>query len=169
MRDVWPEQPSSFGADALEWWRVFNGLLPGGAWSFIKCEGKRPIEPWPAPQRDVRAHVNTLRGWRGNIGYPCGPQPAGWCLVVVDVDPRAGGDESLITLRAEGLTIETVTVITGGEQQGQHLWFAHPDALIKASLPKYPGVDFIADRGMVIVPPSVTTHRYDFEYGWSLA
>jgi hypothetical protein len=170
MTDVWPAAREGFGNDAYEWWRIFNGLLPGGAWSFIRCEGKRPIESWPLAQRDVRTHVETLHGWRGNIGYPCGLQPGGWCLVVVDVDPRTpGSDESLMTLRNEGMTIDTVTVITGGEPQGQHLWFTYPEVVRKANFAQYPGVDFIADGGMVVIPPSVTTHRYDYEYGWSLA
>jgi Bifunctional DNA primase/polymerase, N-terminal len=170
MTDVWPEPREGFGNNALEWWRIFNGLMPGGAWSFIRCEGKRPIERWPEPQRDVRNHINELATWRGNVGYVCGRQPSGWWLVVADVDPRTpGAEESLIALRNEGMTLQTVTVITGGEPQGQHFWFAYDAPVRKATFPQYPGIDFIAEGGMVMVPPSFTTHRYDFEYGWSLA
>ena len=170
MHDVWPEPREGFGNDAFEWWQIFNGLLPGGAWSFIRCEGKHPIESWPAPQHDVAMHTNTLRGWRGNIGYPCGIQPGGWWLLVVDVDPRTpGADESLIVLRNLGMPIDTVTVITGGEPQGQHLWFACNERVRKSTFNEYPGIDFLGDGAMVMVPPSVTTHRYDFEFGWSLA
>lgn len=169
MSDRWPNAHEGFGNDAFEWWRIFNGLMPGGAWSFIRCDGKRPIESWPEQQREPRMHVNTLRGWRGNIGYPCGLQPSGLWLVVVDVDPRTeGATESLNALRERGMTINTVTTLTGGEPQGQHLWFMCDVPVRKATFPQYPGIDFIAEGGMVIVPPSFTVHRYEHEYGWSL-
>jgi len=166
----WPEPRAGFGADALDYWTVFNGLLPGGAWRFIRCDGKRAIETWPEYQRtNVRERTRELRGYRGNIGYPCGRQPGGWWLVVIDVDPRVpGAAESLVTLRERGMTLETVTVITGGEVQGAHYWFASDVPVRKASLPEFPGVDFLAEGALVIVPPSITVHRYEFEHAWAI-
>lgn len=166
----WPEPREGFGADAFEWWRLFNGMMPGGAWVFIKCEGKRPVESWPDTQRDnPNVRANTLRGWRGNLGYPCGLQPGGWWLVLVDHDPRTDTNgDSLALLRSRGMTIETVTTLTGGEPQGSHFWFRAEVEVRKASLPEYPGVDFLGEGALAIVPPSTTVRQYEFEHRFTL-
>ena len=68
-------------------------------------------------------------------------------LVVVDIDPRNGGqpDHNLMT--------PTATVTTGGG--GWHLYYRHPGHRLRPELPSHPGVDVKADGGYVVAPPSV--------------
>jgi hypothetical protein len=59
-----------------------------------------------------------------------GSGPVQFGLVVVDVDPRAGGTRELFALEQQyGKLPETVEVLTGGG--GRHLYFLHPGGTIK--------------------------------------
>lgn len=84
--------------------------------------------------------------------------------VVVDVDPRNGGTESLDRIFAEhGGMPDTVEVLTGGG--GQHFYLRAPHPVTKGKLPSYPGIDIQASGSYVIAPPSVhkSGRRYEFE------
>ena len=98
---------------------------------------------WP------EANVGVVTGWVS-------------ALVVVDVDPRNGGDATLAALEAEeGALPATVTSLTGGG--GRHLYFAHPTHLVP-SRPLGGGVDLKADGGVIVVPPSL--HASGPQYRW---
>jgi hypothetical protein len=74
-------------------------------------------------------------------------------LVVVDIDPRSGGDESLGGLVRSGLLPPTARVVTGAN--GQHLYYRHPGQHIPSRpLPGWRGVDIKGDGGYVVAPPS---------------
>jgi hypothetical protein len=84
--------------------------------------------------------------------------------LVLDVDPRHGGDASLVELeRQYGPLPETPRVLTGGS--GAHLYFAvdHPIGN-RAGLA--PGIDLRGDGGFVVAPPSV--HASGRRYMWEL-
>lgn len=84
-------------------------------------------------------------------------------LVVVDVDPRHGGDASLRALeRAHGALPVTVEAITGGG--GRHLYFAHPGRTVRNQVAVAPGIDLRGDGGYVVAPPSV--HPSGQRYAW---
>jgi hypothetical protein len=94
-------------------------------------------------------------------------------LVVVDVDPRHGGDESFDALtREHGEMPPTWRVLTGGG--GEHILFACPDGVeIKSvvaenedSPPLGPGIDIRARGGYIVTPPS--RHISGREYAWSV-
>ncbi|GAA1562561.1 hypothetical protein GCM10009789_14670 [Kribbella sancticallisti] len=86
-------------------------------------------------------------------------------LLVVDVDPAHGGDESLSGLVAAGLVPRTLRVITGSG--GQHLYYRHPgQAVPSRPMPGRPGIDIKADGGYVVLPPSVH-HRTGCRYRWA--
>lgn len=121
----------------------------------VRCAspGKHPRirwEPWmlraatPAEldawwERWPDANVGVVTGWVSAV-------------VVLDVDPRHGGEASLDELQAtHGPLPDTVTSLTGGG--GRHLWFAHPEHLVP-SRPLAPGIDLKAEGGLVVVPPS---------------
>src|SRR5262249_25320402 len=77
---------------------------------------------------DATMNVDTVRAWwefdfpRSNVGIRTGQESR---LVVLDVDPRHGGDESLRQLEEQyGPLPETPTVLSGGG--GRHLYFRHP-------------------------------------------
>jgi Bifunctional DNA primase/polymerase, N-terminal/Primase C terminal 1 (PriCT-1) len=77
-------------------------------------------------------------------------------LVVLDTDPRHGGDDSLYELeRQHGVLPPTRTVVTPGG--GQHYYFRWPGFWIKniaPIVPELPGLDMRGDGGYVVVPPS---------------
>jgi putative DNA primase/helicase len=94
-----------------------------------------------------------------NVGIVTGTQSG---LVVVDIDPRNGGDESLAELeRTHGSLPKTIESLTGGG--GQHFFFQHPGGSIK-SKPLAEGIDIKADGGYVVAPPS--SHRSGELYRW---
>ena len=91
-------------------------------------------------------------------------------LVVIDVDPRHGGEHSLADLQERGVNLpDTLTVRTGGG--GRHLFFRHRGPALPnsagrlAGLGEPPGVDLRGDGGYVVAPPSphVSEQRYQWD------
>jgi len=84
-------------------------------------------------------------------------------LVVLDVDARHGGEESLAALvRAHGVLPRTIEAETGGG--GRHLYFAHPGGVVPNRAGLAPGLDLRGDGGMVVAPPSL--HASGRRYRW---
>lgn len=120
--------------------------------------------------KDATIDPATIDGWGAkcpdaNVGLATGQ---GSRLVVLDVDPGHGGDESLRDLVARiGTLPDTVEVKTGGG--GRHLYFAHPCNGLKirtiVELAGLPGLDIRGDGGYVVAPPSqhVSGSRYEWE------
>ena len=121
--------------------------------SFVKLLGKTP-------------------GATGFLMLMGGQVRPGEFLMVLDVDPRNGGLESLFLLnRGLGLDRlpETATVQTGGHEQGRHFYFTTPFAVRSGCLgAEFPGIDIIGDGKYVIKPGSIhpeTNRRYQtFRY-----
>jgi hypothetical protein len=84
-------------------------------------------------------------------------------IVVLDVDPKHGGEESLtrFALRNAGLP-ETVESLTGGG--GRHVYFKHPGFEVRNRAGLAPGLDLRGDGGVIIVPPS--SHPSGKPYRW---
>lgn len=94
-----------------------------------------------------------------NVGIVTGAKSG---LVVVDIDPRHGGDDSFSDLeRTYGSLPKTIQSLTGGG--GQHYFFQHPGGSIK-SRPMAEGIDIKADGGYVVAPPS--GHLSGRTYAW---
>jgi hypothetical protein len=93
-------------------------------------------------------------------------------LVVIDVDPRHGGDESFRTLERDHEIPPTWRALSGGG--GEHIIFASPDGIdisnVVAELmdnpPLGPGVDIRARGGYIVAPPS--RHISGRLYSWSV-
>ena len=84
-------------------------------------------------------------------------------LVVVDVDPSHGGDDSLAALeQAHGPLPDTIKAATGGG--GVHVYFAHPGGLVHNKVGLVAGIDLRGDGGFVVAPPSV--HPSGRPYAW---
>ena len=85
-------------------------------------------------------------------------------MVALDVDPRHGGDASLVALEAEhGSLPPTIETITGGG--GRHLLFLHPGVRVKNSQQELaPGLDIRSDGGLIVAAPSV--HANGKRYAW---
>jgi hypothetical protein len=101
-----------------------------------------------------------LRYPEHNIGVRCGVESG---ILVLDVDDRHGGNESLaeLELANEKLPL-TLSVKTPGG--GQHFYFAHPGGDIRNTT-GYPatGLDIRGDGGYVLAPPSVSEEGRRYE------
>lgn len=119
-----------------------------------KRAGKHPVAQCaPRGFHDATADHTILEQWwtqvpTANIGIATGNG-----LVVVDIDPRKGGDSSLSQLQAElGGELDTpLRVLTGGG--GKHLYF-RADGVVRNDVDLLPGIDLRGDGGYVIAPPS---------------
>jgi len=140
-------------------------LLARG-WSVIPVEarGKRPIVPWLeyqsrlATEKEVEAWFDGRRTL--NLGILTGALSN---LVVLDVDARHGGSQSLALLELEHGTLpDTVEAQTGGG--GRHAYFVHPGGLVHNRAGLAAGIDFRGDGGCVVAPPSV--HPSGRRYQW---
>lgn len=135
-------------------------------WSVIPLQPgeKVPKLVWQAFQ-DRRAEDDEIRAWFRrwpgiNLGIVTGPVSG---LVVLDVDPRHGGDESLARWQARhGPLPETVEALTGGG--GRHLYFVSRDPDLRNRVAVVPGVDLRARGGMIVAPPSL--HPSGRRYAW---
>jgi hypothetical protein len=112
-------------------------------------------------------HWFGYRAPRANLGVTTDK------FVVVDIDPRHGGDESLQALEREhGEMPPTWRVLTGGG--GEHVLFACPDGVeilnVSAEMMGDPpfgrGVDIRARGGYIVAPPS--RHICGRPYAWSV-
>ena len=132
--------------------------------------GKHPMARLaPKGLTDATDNEHVIRRWFttapfANIGL------ATIRSVVLDVDPRHGGDASLEALEAEhGLLPKTTRVLTGGG--GQHIFFRPPPGLeIRNSAGDQgglaPGLDIRGTGGYVVAAPSL--HVSGRRYTWSV-
>ena len=134
----------------------------------IQPRSKFPLTPHGFKDATTDAHVITTwwTQWPdANIGAPTG-KAAGF--IVVDVDPRHGGDDALSELEQQhGALPSTVMALTGGG--GVHYFFRYPDdrdircstAVVGA------GLDVKGDGGYIVLPPSI--HPNGTAYQWETA
>lgn len=135
-------------------------------WSVIPIREreKRPAVAWKAYQGKF-ASQETVEGWFRrspdfNVAVVTGALSG---VVVLDVDPRHGGQESLGKLESEyGPLPNTVEAITGGG--GRHLYFSHPGGEVRNRTNIEPGIDLRGDGGCIVAPPSV--HPSGKRYRW---
>jgi hypothetical protein len=155
-------------------WRVF----PAHGWRNQCCTCGDPGCDNPAKHpltshglHDATVNEATIRRWWSQWPDANVAIRAEDIGVVVDVDPRNGGDESLDRIfRESGGMPDTVEVLTGGG--GNHFYLRTPHPVAKGKLPSYPGIDIQAAGSYVIAPPSMhkSGQRYEFEASsdWTL-
>ena len=114
--------------------------------------------------KDAGAVLAWWKRWpHANVGIATGAASG---IVVLDVDARSGGRETLASLEDEqGRLPETPTVLTGGG--GQHLYFRDPGGLRNSAGRLGAGLDVRADGGYVIAPPS--NHTNGNRYRWEVS
>jgi hypothetical protein len=116
---------------------------------------------------DASTRTAVIKRWwqrwpTANVGIRTGAVSG---LVVLDVDPPHGGNQSLRALVAANEALPaTVTVRTGSG--GLHLYFAHPGGSVhNSSSALGAGIDVRGDGGYVIAPPSL--HVAGQPYQWT--
>lgn len=171
--------------DAALWFtsrggKVFplHGVRPDGSGRHVctcgdlacKDAGKHPLAKLaPRGLTNATAQEHIVRHWftaapYANVGLATGG------VVVLDVDPRHGGDESLRALEAEhGPLPETCRALTGGG--GEHIFFRPPEGVeIRNSAGDSgglaPGLDVRGEGGYIVAPPSL--HVSGRSYEWSV-
>ncbi len=115
------------------------------------------VGSWKAFQKE-RATTKLLDTWwkhtpESNVGIVTGRNSK---LVVVDIDPRNGGDKEKLHLPA------TYIVKTGGD--GWHYYYLWPHNKKAPNLDYVEGIEIKGDGGYVVAPPSIhdkTFKEYD--------
>jgi putative DNA primase/helicase len=133
-------------------WSIEHGRC--GCGNACQSPGKHPISQCaPRGFQDATTDETIIRQWWAQYPSANIATPTSWAIVL-DIDPRHGGDATLITLEQQhGALPDTATVFTGGG--GRHLYFARPAVLIRNSAGKIgPGVDVRGEGGYVLLPPS---------------
>jgi hypothetical protein len=158
-------------AAALEYaargWAVFP--VHSAAGGRCGCGKSKCDKPGKHPRTehglsDASTNAEVIRAWwdrwpDANPAIATGPSG----LVVVDIDPRHGGDESLANLECEhGRLPNTPLCLTGGG--GSHLYFLAGDRPVRSRNGLAPGIDIKSTGGYVIGPPS--RHVSGGEYLW---
>ncbi len=136
-------------------------------WSVIPVQerAKRPAIAWKAFQTECVSE-ETLHEWfrrspNYNVAIVTGKLSG---IVVLDVDPKHGGNKSLRELEHEhGALPRTVQSVTGGG--GRHYYFAHPGGEVRNRAGILPGIDLRGDGGCIVAPPSV--HPSGRRYRWA--
>lgn len=133
-------------------------------WPVFPTRGKEPLTP--NGLKDATTDLSTVDRWTrtwpdAGIGLRTGAASG---VVVLDVDPRHGGDDTLHELeRQHGPLPNTVEAVTGGG--GRHIYFKHPGEPVRNSAGKVgPGLDVRGDGGYVVLPPS--PHESGRRYEW---
>jgi hypothetical protein len=128
--------------------------------------GKHPR--WRHGLKEATTEAQRIRAWgkrweQSNIGIRTGAASG---LLVLDIDPRHGGDRALRVLEeAHGPLGRTLECLTGGG--GRHLYFAYPGGHVPNSSGRLgAGLDVRAEGGYVVAPPS--THPQGL-YRWKVA
>jgi hypothetical protein len=131
----------------------------------LRPRDKRPLIAWEHLQT-ARPSEDDIAQWfrcwpDANIGIVTGEISN---LIVLDVDPKHGGDAALERLEKRFRPLSaTVEAITGGG--GRHLYFAHPGGFTRNRAGLAQGIDLRGDGGYVVAPPSI--HPSGRPYAWT--
>lgn len=125
-------------------------------WAIFPLRGKVPAIAGSRGVLDATTDVARVTAWwagrytGANIG---GRVPA--AMIVVDIDPRHGGTDSLAALQQRhGPLPSTLTTLSGRGDGGQHLFYRRPSGKLSARR-LGPGMDLKTSSGYVVLPPSI--------------
>lgn len=128
--------------------------------------GKHPryrgyLDSGTVGEREARLLVTA--GWGGGLGVLTGSASG---VVVVDVDPRNGGNASLDALMARRGPLPATLTVLSGSAGGRHYYFRLPPGRVAVNSNTGgrlgAGVDIKGERQMVVWPPSL--HRSGRRY-----
>jgi hypothetical protein len=154
---------SAYARRGLWVFPVFEAMGSSCACGDEKCEHPAKHPRTVHGHLDATTDLQKVRSWwtrwpLANIGRRPNVDE-----LILDVDPRNGGDESLGELFAKYGAFNTVECLTGG--RGRHLYLKLPSGVSIRRKELAPGLDLKTHAGYVIVPPSshVSGTRYTWE------
>ncbi|MGH3633959.1 MAG: bifunctional DNA primase/polymerase [Mycobacterium sp.] len=127
-------------------------------WAVFPLRGKVPAIPKRVGGRgvlDATTDTAVITAWwvrypGANIGLRV---PVN--MIVIDIDPRSGGLQSLAALEAKyGQLPETLTTISGRGDGGKHLFYRRPRGTLSAAR-LGAGIDLKTHAGYVVGAPSI--------------
>jgi hypothetical protein len=129
-------------------------------WPVFPLNGKQPFAG-SRGFKDASTRWELIPKWPEgcNIGIATGSG-----LVVLDVDPEHGGEDTLRELQQKHGVVRTAAVETGSG--GSHLYFTARGKVPCSAGRLGPGLDVRGDGGYVVAPPSV--HPNGKRYEWYL-
>lgn len=146
------------GWDPIPVWGVnADGICGCHNGQQCKSPGKHPVDNgWQAKDRLSKQDAYgefALASSARNIGLRTGQASGFWAL---DIDPKSGGDQSLLALEAQyGKLPETRIHRTGSN--GLHYLFDLPDFEVTNARGRLPrGIDVRGNGGFIVAPGSVT-------------
>lgn len=151
-------------------WSVFPLHTPNGKFCSCNNSNCQSAGKHPRTKNGLKAastNLNLISEWwkkwpEANIAIATGQESG---FVVLDVDPRHGGEESLdFLINQYGLIPNTIEAITGGG--GRHILFKNPGH-VKNRTNILPGLDVRGEGGYIVVTPSV--HACGKRYEWELS
>jgi P4 family phage/plasmid primase-like protien len=122
---------------------------------------------------DASDDLDVIRGWwarwpKANVGLACGLTPAGWRLVVVDIDLHNPAEDGLeawadMVRAAGGEVPNTPRSLT--PSGGIHVLLRMDDEVRNSAAANFPaGIDIRGDGGYIVAPPSI--HPNGQPYCW---
>ena len=133
-------------------------------WSIIPLGPRSKIPRTPNGVKDATTDTQQIDAWwrccpNANIGIVTGLRSG---IVGLDIDPKPDAQEILAELESKfGKLPSTPHVITG--RGGFHFYFRTIESL-KNRIGLFTGVDFKADEGYLVAPPSI--HANGNPYVW---
>ena len=143
-------------------WSVKNGVCTCHKRGRCNDPGKHPRTSTGFKKASTNEKV--IRRWRwetANIGIATGAVSG---LLVIDIDPRHGGDKTIKALIKELGELPPAPRVKTGD--GWHLYFLHPGRHVASRNDFAQGIDIKADGGYVIAPPS--NHLSGVRYQWEI-
>jgi hypothetical protein len=138
-----------YGAHARKYAALGWPTFPLAVGKKVPMAGSTGYKSASADTRIVR--MRAAEHPSANIGIATGKVSG---LIVIDIDPRNGGDRTLARLVSRGRSLtDTVEAITC--QNGRHLYYACDADLQLGKRTLGPGIDVKGDGGYVVAPPSV--------------
>ena len=162
---------SKLGRAALHYatqygWRVFplhTADAKGCSCGRSDCGGPGKHPRTSDGSRGATTKPEQIRAWWGQWPDANVAVATGAGLVVIDIDPRHGGDDTLVDLRAKlGELPDTVEALTGGG--GRHIYLATKVEVRNSANVLGEGVDVRGEGGYVVAAPS--SHASGRVYAW---
>lgn len=159
---VWALHYARLGWPVVPMHAIENGLCTCGRYD-CHSQGKHPRTRHGI--KDASTRASTINDWwktwpHANVAVATG---AASDLLVLDVDPRHGGDRSLKKIVKGHKLPQTPIVRTGGG--GLHYYFKLPAGIEVKNRTILRGLDVKAEGGAVIAPSSL--HRSGKRYRWA--